>query len=124
MKSTVATVEQTPTKKIQAGGSPSLPANPPAPSTVSLREFYTRELARRVTEAEALAVDPQPEDRWYRLRVLAWIRRTERDLAGVNNNPKSTPTTKAAPTVADLIARANADPAGDEPAELRDAKSA
>jgi|SRR6266849_7824280 len=93
------------------------PASPTEPSTVSHREFWTRELARRVAEAEALAVDPKPEDRWYRLRVLAWIRRTERDLAG-SNTPAAPPKPKA-PSVADLIARANADPAGDEPEELR-----
>ena len=62
------------------------PASPTEPSTVSHREFWTRELARRVAEAEALAVDPKPEDRWYRLRVLAWIRRTERDLGACRRN--------------------------------------
>src|SRR3989442_129274 len=98
------------------------PASPPAREsrswdTSAIRERQEQEATRLTAELDALYSKPDARfDQVYKLRgmLLKLLRALGRGA------PTATPTTgKPAPTVADLIRRAEADPAGDEPEELR-----
>jgi len=93
------------------------PAVPPAWDPLEL-EWWRAEAGRVRVELDALT-GAKGKDRGYRMRLRGQLIKLRGMLARAAGAP--VPTAKPKPSVADLIARAQADPAGDEPEELRGA---
>ena len=113
-----ATATTTETADMRVGDRPSLPASPPAP--MSPDEWWDREAERMRAELDAFAAKGSTitgRENWYALQLRRVLLRLyiEHRRGQRPGKPGASPAKPRGQDIGDLIAQAEADPAGDTP---------